>query len=74
MAKATAQRWEYTVVRPPRDETRKEAENPQAVLDAHGEDGWELTATIDYSGGGTKFLVFKRPIETETDVNDGDAT
>lgn len=54
--------WEYETVRPPRDETKKEAEDPREVLNELGADGWEFVETIDYDGGGTKFLVFKRPL------------
>ena len=64
MSEAQAQRWEYQTFRPPRDETRREAEDPQAALNEFGEDGWELAGTIDYAGGGTKFLVFKRPADS----------
>lgn len=63
MARSDATRWEYRTVRPERDETKKEATDPQSTLDELGADGWELTETIDYEGGGTKFLVFKRPVE-----------
>ena len=59
-------RWEYKTLRPPRDETKKEATDPQAALNDHGADGWELVATIDYTGGGTKFLVLKRPAGAST--------
>ncbi len=31
------------------------------MLDELGADGWELVATLDYVGGGTKYLVLKRP-------------
>jgi len=55
-------RWEYETVRPPRDETRKEAEDPATVLNRLGSEGWELAGTVDYAGGGTKYLVFKRPV------------
>lgn len=61
MAESEATRWEYETLRPPRDETKKEAEDPKAALNRLGADGWEFVATIDYEGGGTKFLVFKRP-------------
>jgi len=54
-------RWEYETVCPARDETRKEAMDPQAELNRYGSKGWELAATVDYVGGGTKYLVFKRP-------------
>ena len=53
--------WEYRTSRPPRDETQKEAEDPQAELNRFGAEGWEYVGTIDYIGGGTKYLVFKRP-------------
>ncbi|WP_254521457.1 DUF4177 domain-containing protein [Natrinema caseinilyticum] len=64
MSRVSARRWEYKTVRPSRGETKKEAEDPETQLNDHGEDGWELVETIDYTGGGTKFLVFKRPAET----------
>jgi hypothetical protein len=53
--------WEYETIRPPRDETRKESEDPKAVLNELGANGWEFVETIEYEGGGTKYLVFKRP-------------
>jgi hypothetical protein len=53
--------WEYETVRPARDATRKEAVDPKAQLNELGAEGWELTETICYEGGGTKYLVFKRP-------------
>lgn len=61
-----AVRWEYLTVRPPRDETRKEATDPEAALNDRGAEGWELAGTIDYEGGGTKFLVFKRPMPEQS--------
>lgn len=57
-------RWEYTTTRPPREATRKEASDPETLLNEYGADGWEFTETIEYTGGGTKFLVFKRPADT----------
>lgn len=63
-------RWEYKTVRPSRGETKKEAEDPEAQLNDYGEDGWELVETIDYTGGGTKYLVFKRPAETADGTNE----
>lgn len=66
-------RWEYRTLRPARDESRKEAEDPQDALNALGDDGWELAGTVDYTGGGTKYLVFKRPADTRADPGDGDA-
>lgn len=58
---APTQRWEYRTVTPPRGATRKEVEDPASMLDELGADGWELVATLDYVGGGTKYLVLKRP-------------
>ena len=57
--------WEYETVRPPRDETMREASDPESLLNEVGAEGWELAATIDYTGGGTKYLVFKRPVGDE---------
>ena len=59
--------WEYRVVEPPRDPSQKEVRDPTVVLNEAAADGWELDETIDYVGGGTKFLVFRRPV-TETDT------
>ena len=53
--------WEYETLRPPREATKKEASDPKAQLNALGSEGWEFVETIEYTGGGTKFLVFKRP-------------
>lgn len=53
--------WEYRTVRPPREATMKEATDPTEQLNDLGADGWELVTTIEYTGGGTKYLVFKRP-------------
>ncbi|WP_227380795.1 DUF4177 domain-containing protein [Haladaptatus halobius] len=61
MARQTTDRWEYHTLRPPRGSTKKEAIDPSAELNELGKDGWELVDTIEYVGGGTKFLVFKRP-------------
>jgi len=71
MSRTGARRWEYRTLRPVRGETKKEAEDPQAALNEHGADGWELVETIDYTGGGTKYLVFKRPAETSAGADDG---
>jgi len=59
--------WEYRTLRPPREASQKEARDPAAALDEVGRDGWELVDTIDYVGGGTKFLVFKRPAVSPDD-------
>jgi hypothetical protein len=61
MAESDPVRWEYETYRPSRDETKKELTDPQAELNRYGSDGWELAATLDYVGGGTKYLVFTRP-------------
>jgi hypothetical protein len=55
--------WEYETLRPPRGSTKKEAVDPTDELNELGSDGWELVGTIDYVGGGTKYLLFKRPVE-----------
>lgn len=61
------QYWTYKTVKPPREATNKEARDPKAELNNLGAEGWELVDTIEYVGGGTKYLVFKRPIEQESD-------
>lgn len=60
-------RWEYETLRPPRDETRKEARDPKAELNRLGLEGWELAGTVEYEGGGTKYLLFKRPARVNGD-------
>lgn len=60
-----ARRWEYETLRPPRESTKKEATDPKAQLNELGAEGWELVETIEYTGGGTKLLVFKRPADAE---------
>lgn len=59
------QAWEYRVLRPERAATRKEAIDPVDDLNDLGAEGWELATTVDYVGGGTKFLVLKRPADAE---------
>lgn len=39
----------------------KEATDPQRRLNELGAEGWELADTVEYVGGGTKFLILKRP-------------
>ena len=56
-----SQRWEYEILRPPRDETKKEATNPRTEINELANEGWRLVETIDYSSGGTKYIVFERP-------------
>jgi hypothetical protein len=59
--------WEYRTLQPPRKETKKEAEDPTERLNDLGADGWELVSTVEYVGGGTKFLVLKRPVDAAVD-------
>jgi hypothetical protein len=63
-------KWEYRVVKPPRDASAKEARDPSPVLDDLAADGWELDETIDYVGGGTKFLVFRRAATSGVSASD----
>lgn len=65
MATNTPDQWEYKTVRPPTESTQKEAADPVEQLNELGTAGWELANTIEYTGGGTKFLVFKRPLSAE---------
>ena len=60
-------RWEYETLRPSREPTKKEATDPKPELNELGASGWELTGTVDYEGGGTKYLVFKRPARPGAD-------
>ncbi|MCU4801474.1 DUF4177 domain-containing protein [Halobacteria archaeon HArc-gm2] len=62
--------WEYRTFEPPRKETRKEAEDPVERLNELGADGWELASTVDYVGGGTKYLVLKRPVDAAEDEDE----
>lgn len=62
--------WEYRSLRPPRDETKKEATDPTAKLNELGADGWELVETIEYTGGGTKLLLLKRPLDHDAEATD----
>lgn len=54
--------WEYETLRPRRGPTKKEAIDPKAALNELGADGWELVDSVAYVGGGTKYLVLKRPV------------
>lgn len=63
-------RWEYETLRPHRGETKKEAEDPKAALNELAADGWRLVETVDYTGGGTKYLVLERPAR---EVDDEDS-
>lgn len=69
--------WEYETLRPPRGPTKKEAIDPKAQLNELGGDGWELVTTVEYVGGGTKYMVFKRPASadrSEPEYGDADET
>ncbi|WP_121744243.1 DUF4177 domain-containing protein [Natronorubrum halophilum] len=66
MSRSSGSNWQYKVLEPPRGPTMEEAVDPTAELNDLGTDGWELVTTIEYTGGGTKYLVFKRP-ESATD-------
>lgn len=59
--------WEYHVLRPPRGTTKREATDPTKQLNELGAEGWELVDSITYFGGGTKYLVLKRPVVTTGD-------
>lgn len=73
MNRTDRRRWEYRTVRPPRGETKKEADDPEATLNDHGRDGWQLVETIDYTDGGTKYLVFARPVASTASDDAGDS-
>lgn len=70
----TSERWMYKTLRPPREETRKEADDPEDEINELAAEGWRLTMTIDYTGGGTKYIVFEHPADSTEDSEDGDAT
>jgi hypothetical protein len=59
------QQWEYKTLEPPTGSTMREAVDPTDELNRLGAEGWELVATIGYDGGGTKLLLFKRPVDDE---------
>lgn len=61
MADPESTSWEYETIRPPRDETMKEATDPKSALNELGAAGWEFVDTVEYEGGGTKYLICKRP-------------
>jgi hypothetical protein len=43
----------------------KESVDPAAELNELGRRGWEFAGTVEYVGGGTKFLLMKRPVAPE---------
>ncbi|WP_135851269.1 DUF4177 domain-containing protein [Halorussus salinus] len=73
MTADTTTRWEYRVVQPPREPSKKEVRDPSGLLDEMAAEGWELDETIDYVGGGTKLLVFRRPATADAEENATDA-
>ncbi|MFC6906850.1 DUF4177 domain-containing protein [Halalkalicoccus tibetensis] len=67
--------WEYETLRPPRGDTKKEAEDPKDEINELAAAGWRLVETIDYTSGGTKYLVFERPVRNNDDcVEDAHST
>ena len=66
VSQTNGRRWEYRSVRPPREETMKEASDPTARLNELGAEGWDLATTIDYTDGGTKYVIMKRPRGAES--------
>lgn len=61
MTDDASDRWEYRVIRPPREAAKKEARDPSDALNDLAAEGWRLVETVEYVGGGTKFLLFERP-------------
>ena len=58
-------KWEYRSLEPPRESTKKESADPTARLNELGAEGWELCESVTYTGGGTKFLILKRPADAD---------
>ena len=63
MDNAPSTAWEYKVIEPPTELTKRESTNPEPRLNELGANGWRLVETVSYDGGGTKFLIFERPLE-----------
>jgi hypothetical protein len=57
--------WEYRSLEPPRGPANKEVEDPAEALNELGGEGWELVTSVEYVGGGTKYLLLKRPVTEE---------
>lgn len=57
--------WEYETIRVPTEATQKESADPKEDLNELGSAGWELVDTVAYTGGGTKYLLFKRPADPD---------
>lgn len=70
MEESETDRWEYETLRPPRGETQKESVDPKAALNDLAAEGWRFVGTIEYTGGGTKFLVLERPARPSDDSGD----
>lgn len=64
--------WEYKIVELSGGGLFGGGEEPtEASLNELGGDGWELVDTVDYVGGGTKYLVLKRPAEGDGSEGNG---
>ena len=63
MDSESSQNWEYKVIKPPSELTKRESSNPERRLNELAADGWRLVETVSYDGGGTKFLIFERSLE-----------
>ncbi|AGN00063.1 hypothetical protein L593_00540 [Salinarchaeum sp. Harcht-Bsk1] len=63
--------WEYHTIEPPKGLTKRETVDPTEELNRLGAEGWELAETISYDKGGTKLLVFKRPVTDSDSPGDG---
>ncbi|WP_224337498.1 DUF4177 domain-containing protein [Haloprofundus halobius] len=61
-------RWEYETLRVPRGPTKKESEDPRTQLNEYAADGWRLVESVDYVGGGTKYLVLERPVDADEET------
>lgn len=67
-------RWEYETLRPPRGETKKEADDPKEAVNELAAEGWRFVDTIEYTGGGTKYIVFERPARSGGENSNGDSS
>ncbi|EJN60064.1 DUF4177 domain-containing protein [Halogranum rubrum] len=67
MTDDASDRWEYRAIRPPREAAKKEARDPSDELNDLAAEGWRLVETVEYVGGGTKYLVFERPYRADED-------
>ncbi|TYL38916.1 hypothetical protein CV102_10445 [Natronococcus pandeyae] len=63
MDRESSPHWEYKVIEPPSELTKRESSNPERRLNELAADGWRLVETVSYDGGGTKFLIFERSLE-----------